>query len=104
MWKNADFSLSTPCMFHFRFFTYILTQRPTQFYSDSLHPHSISRILLLTSCILHILFLVPHIPIPHVVLFPAPITLISLSDSLFWLLQIATFSYWHKMSYWFQKI
>ena len=63
-------------MFHLRSFTYILTQLPTQFYSDSLHPHSISRILTLISCILHILTLIPHISIPHIALFPALIPLI----------------------------
>ena len=78
-------------MFHLRSFTYILTQLSTQLYPDSLHPHSISRILTLISCILHILTLIPHIPIPHVALFPVRIPLISLSDSQFWHLQIATF-------------
>ena len=91
-------------MFHLRFFTYILTQLSTQFYFDSLHPHSISRILTLISCILHILTLIPHIPIPHVALFLVLIPLISLPDSPSCLLQIATFCYWHKIRYLFQKI
>ena len=102
--KLIDFSLSTPCMFHSCSFTYIPTQLPTQFYPDSLHPHSISRILTLIFCNLHILPLIPHIPNPHVALFPVPIPLISLPDSPFCLLQIATFCYRHKISYSFQKI
>ena len=84
---------STPCMFHLRSFTYILTQLFTQFYSDLLHPHSTSRILTLVSRIFHILTLIPHIPIPHIALFPALIPLILLPDSPSWLLQVATFCY-----------
>ena len=46
--QNADFFLSTPCMFHFHSFIFILTQLPMKFYPDLLHPHSISHIPTLT--------------------------------------------------------
>ena len=47
----------------------ISTQLLTQFYPDLLHPNFISHILTLISCILHILPLIPHIPILYVALF-----------------------------------
>ena len=67
--------------FILRYVIDILTQLPTQFFPYSLQPHFISRIITLFSCILHIFTLIPHIPIPHFALFPAPILLISLPDS-----------------------
>ena len=48
-------ALSASCISHFCPFTYTFTQLPTQFYTDLLHPYSVSRIITLISWI-------PHIP------------------------------------------
>ena len=98
-----SFYLSFP-LFYLHF-----TQIPTYYYPHSLQPHSSSRIPTWISRISHIatriLTFPPWFPtflsfppwFPHIPLIPFP-------DSLFSLLQMVTFCYWHSFIYWFQKI
>ena len=55
-------ALSSPCVSHFHFFTYIFNQLSTRFYPNSLHSHSISRITTLIFCIPHIPFRILTFP------------------------------------------
>ena len=101
-------------MFRFRSFTYILTQLPTQFYSDSLHPNSILRIPILIFWILHIPTLIPHIPIPHVAFIPIPIPphsphfvtwfpILAFTDSHFLLMTQNQLSISENLNYWIDR-
>ena len=115
-----SFYLSFP-LFYLHF-----TQIPTYYYPHSLQPHSSSRIPTWISRISHIatriLTFPPWFPTflsfpPWFPTFPPPfpmlppfqplfphIPLIPFPDSLFSLLQMVTFCYWHSFIYWFQKI